>query len=304
MEAQDHAVTEDVKEERKKSSANMASDAVAAYLRSIKGHALLTADEEKKLFKKAKKGDMRAREAIINANLRLPIYVAKKYLYKVSHLKMSDLIQAGNEGLIKAVSGFDLKLGCRFSTYATYWIRQALERELGNNEQVIRSPIHVVESLKRYNKAVRLLAHKLDRTPTASEIAEEMKESEEWVRKRTSAFKRYVSLDEQLPGGNSEYTFGDFIEGSDGTEVYTSVLQSEFRERFVEIFKNSPLDEKQKTVLRLRYGMGSDTGEELTLDAIGEILGLTRERIRQIEAKALRKIKKYLTYSSQFKELA
>ncbi|MEK7493944.1 MAG: sigma-70 family RNA polymerase sigma factor [Patescibacteria group bacterium] len=177
MEAKKRAVIKDVKEEEGKCPANIENSAVNAYFRSIKGRALLTADEEKKLFKKAKKGDMRAREAIINANLRLPIYLAKKYLYKTSHLKMGDLIHAGNEGLIRAVRTFDPAKECRFSTYATFWIRSALEREVGDYEHAIRKPMYVVDGLKRYKKEAHLLAHKLERCPSSEEVAAEMGES-------------------------------------------------------------------------------------------------------------------------------
>src|SRR3989344_9030534 len=180
--------------EKEKKKADIAVDAVTAYFRAIQKFKLLTADEEKALVKKIKKGDMRAREALINANLRFAIHIARKYYHKISHLKMSDLIQAGNEGLIKAVDGFNPKLECRFSTYAIYLIKQAIMREISGFELTIRNPMHVVESLRQYNKAVRLLTNKLDRPPTISEIAAEIGESETKTQERKKIIKKYVSL--------------------------------------------------------------------------------------------------------------
>src|SRR3989344_6020149 len=241
---------------KKEKAVALVNDAVGAYFREIRRFKLLTLDEEKALAKKVKKGDMRAREALINANLRLAIYIAKKYLHKAAHLKFADLIEAGNEGLIKAADRFNPKIGCRFSTYATFWIRQTVERELENNDQVIRRPVHAIASSKRYNKTVHVLTHKLDRAPTIEEIAAAMKKSEAWVQRQREAFKKYVSLDEPFADGSD--TLNDFIEGSDGTEAYAFAFRSEFKEKFTEMFESSPLDDKQKEVLRLRYGIGSD----------------------------------------------
>ena len=292
--------TKDAKEERKEKKKVCVEDGVVnMYFQEVREFKLLTADEEKELSRKAKKGDMQAREAFITANLRLVISIARRYQW-VTHLKMSDLIQAGNEGLLEAVRRFNPDHGGKFSTYATHWIHQALLCEVGWREQTIRNPMHVREILRCYNKAVRELTHKLGRAPTVSEIAGEMKQSDEWVHKKAKIFKKYVSFDE--PGLDGDRTLGDCIAGSDGTEVYASMLHSEFKEKFTEMFENSPLNEKEKEVLRLRYGIGSADGEGCTLEEIGPRFGVTRERIRQIEAKAMRKLKKYLQYNSKYSE--
>lgn len=293
MNARNYAVTEDAKEERKKSSANVENNAVAAYFRSMGKYKLLTADEEKDLIAKAQKGDRQAREAVITANLRLSVYIAKKYLRKVSHLKMGDLIQVGNEGLVKAVEGFNPAKMCRFSTYATYWIRSALERELGDHEDAIRNPIYVIDGLKRYKKEVHLLARKLGRRPSVEEIAAEREESVAWVKEKENLSIKYISLDAPISeNGDDSRVLGDFIEGSDGTEAYMFILHSEFKKKLAEIFRDSLLNEKEKEVLRSRYGIESDNGEELTLEEIAARFGLTRERIRQIEERALQKLRK------------
>lgn len=287
----------DAKEGKEREKVYGEDGVVNTYFQGIRKYELLNADEEKELSRKAKKGDMQAREAFINANLRLVISIAKRYQWGVAHLKMSDLIQAGNEGLIKAVDGFDPDHGGRFSTYATHWIQQALQHEVGWREQTIRNPIHIGEILRGYNKATCRLAHRLGRAPTISEVATEMEESEEWVRAKEKLFKRYLSFDE--PVGDGDRTLGDFIGGSDGAEAETSVFREEFKEKFAEIFNASPLNDVQKKVLCLRYGIDSD-GEGLTLEKISARFGVTRERIRQIEAKALKKLKKRLKH---FEEL-
>lgn len=282
----------DVKEEKEKERENgYTEDSVAKYFQEMRRYKLLTADEEKELGRKARKGDAQARETLINANLRLVVSIAKGYQRGVAHLKMSDLIQAGNEGLIKAVKGFDPDHGGRFSTYATHWIHQSLLCEIGWREQTIRNPMHVGEVLRRYNKAMYKLTHRLGRAPTVSELAKEMEESEEWVRAKENLFKRYLSFDE--PVGDGDRTFGDFITGSDGAEVETFVFRDEFKKRFSEIFDKSPLNDVQKKVLRLRFGIEGES-EGLTLEKISMHVGVTRERIRQIEAKALKKLKKRL----------
>lgn len=278
-------------EENEKGSGYAKDNVVNTYFQEMRKYKLLTADEEKELGRKARNGDMQAREALINANLRLVVSIAKRYQWVVAHLKMSDLIQAGNMGLIKAVGGFDPDHGGRFSTYATYWIEQALQHEIGWREQTIRNPMHVGEVLRRYNKATCRLAHKLSRAPTVSEVAAEMEESEVWVRTKEKLFKRYLSFDEPVGDGNR--TFGDFIAGSDGVEAETSIFRAEFKEKFAEIFDKSPLNDVQKKVLRLRFGIDGN-GERLTLEKISKYVGVTRERIRQIEAKALKKLKKRL----------
>lgn len=279
----------DMTEEKEKMNGYTKDSIMNIYFQGIRKYKLLTAEEEKELGRKAREGDAQAREALINANLRLVVSIAKRYQW-VTHLKMSDLIQAGNKGLIKAVDRFKPDHGGRFSTYATYWIRQALQYEVRSREQTIYNPMHVGAILRRYNKATERLTHRLGRAPTVSELAKEIEESEDWVRAKEKFFKRYLSLDKLVEGGDR--TLSDFIAGSDGTEAETSIFHAEFKEKFAEIFDKSPLSSTQKEVLRLRFGIGG--GEKLTLRKIGRRFGVTHERIRQIEAKALKKLKKRL----------
>ncbi|MEK7459977.1 MAG: RNA polymerase sigma factor RpoD/SigA [Patescibacteria group bacterium] len=291
--------TNDAGEEKKEKKKVCVGDGVVnMYFQGVREFKLLTADEEKELSRKAKKGDMQAQEAFITANLRLVISIAKKYYRNVVHLEMSDLIQAGNEGLIKAVRGFDPDHGGRFSTYATHWIHQALLCEVGSCEYTIRNPMHVIGKLQRYNRAVRRLTHRIGREPDISEIAAEVCESEEWIHKKREIFKKYVSFDEPVLDGDR--TLGDCIAGSDGTEAEALIFRSECKEKFAEIFDSSPLSDVQKEVLRLRYGINGNNGEGLTHEKISLRFGVTRERIRQIEAKALRKLEKYLKRFDEF----
>ncbi|MBI5913362.1 RNA polymerase sigma factor RpoD/SigA [Candidatus Azambacteria bacterium] len=288
---------EEGKENDTEVPARAAVDPLAMYFQAIRKCELLTAEEEIALARRIKKEDKQARDAMINMNLRLVVNIAKRRLRRVPllHLKLADLIAAGNEGLIKAVDRFKPARGCRFSTYATYWIKQTIDREIANCEQTIRNPIHIVDSFAWYNKTVSVLTHELGRTPTVAEIAIKMEKSEAWVEARMKIIKKYVFLDAPLASGDtgeSAPIFGDLIEGSDGTEAYRFALHSAFKKKFADVFERVSLSEQEKEVLCLRYGIGSDDGEGLTLDKIGIRLGLTREWIRQIEARALGKFRK------------
>lgn len=288
-------VPEEEREDDAKKPVEVASDAMTAYFKKISKDRLLTAREEIALAQRIKKQDMRARDEMVVKNLRLVVNIAKRRLHRGSllHLKLPDLIAVGNEGLIKAVDRFKPEFKRRFSTYATYWIRQAIDREIANYEQMIRNPIHIVDSLAWYNKTMSLLIRELNRTPTVLEIAVKMKKSEAWVETRRKIFKKYVPLHESYDDSHSGSPVpADFIEGSDGTEAYRSVLHSALKGKIADMFKRIKLTKWEKKVLCLRYGIGSDDGEGLTLDAIGSRLGFTREWVRQIEVRALRKFRK------------
>lgn len=297
METTRFIFAEEAKEHDAEGSERAPKDAIAMYFQGIRKYKLLTPKEELAFARKIKKGDKRAREVMITANLRLVANIARGYHRRVSHLKLGDLIDAGNEGLIRAVDRFKPELGYRFSTYATYWIRQGIDREIANYEHEVRNPVHVIDELAQYNKTVFLLVREFDRTPTISEIAAKMGKKEKWVEIRQKIFKNYVSLDAPIGGGDGSEkitALGNFIEGSDGTELYHFALRLKLKQKIADMFNgnDSPLDDREKEVLLLRYGIGSNDKEGLTLEEIGARFDLTRERVRQIETKAIGKLRK------------
>lgn len=269
-------------------------NALAMYLRDVRKYKMLTPKEEKKIVWRMRRKDAQARNTLITANLRLVINIAKRYHHQLTHVKLEDLINAGNEGLIKAADRFKVKFKCRFSTYATYWIKQAIDREIANCEQEIRSPIHIVDSLARYNRALFLLHQTLGRKPNVSEISAEMGEKEAWVEKMRRIFKKHVSLDEPIAGVADEdaSTLIELIDGSDGMEAYHCVLHSTLRKKIKDVLEDGPLEERERNVLCLRFGIGREDGKEFTLEEIGVLFDITRERVRQIEAKAIKKLQK------------
>jgi RNA polymerase primary sigma factor len=261
------------------------SDATQKYLSEISKYPLLSPEEEKKLAKKAAKGDLEARERLIKSNLRLVVSVAKKYLGRSRGLTFLDLIQEGNTGLIKAVDRFDWRKGFKFSTFATWWIRQAISRALSDQARTIRLPVQVVETLYKLNKARKKLATILDREPTPEELAAETNLPVQKVQRLLKYVPDTISL--ETPVGEGESLLKELIpDTSEMTPEKTAALAN-LREQLKKAIQS--LSPKERQVISLRYGL--ENGVMYTLEEIGKIFGITRERVRQIEIKALEKLK-------------
>ncbi|MGI6034953.1 MAG: RNA polymerase sigma factor RpoD [Limnochordia bacterium] len=259
-------------------------DPVRMYLKEIGRVPLLTAEEEVELAKRIEAGDMEAKRALAEANLRLVVSIAKRYVGR--GMLFLDLIQEGNLGLIKAVEKFDYTKGYKFSTYATWWIRQAITRSIADQARTIRIPVHMVETINKLVRVSRQLVQTLGRDPTPEEIAEQMDMPVERVREIMRIAQEPVSLETPI-GEEEDSHLGDFIEDQEAlapADVASFVMLKEQLEEVLESL--TPREEK---VLRLRFGL--DDGRARTLEEVGQVFGVTRERIRQIEAKALRKLR-------------
>ena len=260
------------------------TDPVRMYLREIGKVSLLTAAEEVELAQKMEKGDIEAKKKLIDANLRLVVSIAKKYIGR--GMLFLDLIQEGNLGLIRAVEKFDYKRGFKFSTYATWWIRQAITRAIADQARTIRIPVHMVETINKLIRVSRNLLQKLNRDPTAEEIAEEMDISVERVREIMKIAQEPVSLETPI-GEEEDSHLGDFIEDQEAQAPADAASFLLLKEQLEEVL--STLTPREMRVLRLRFGL--DDGRARTLEEVGQSFGVTRERIRQIEQKAFRKLR-------------
>jgi RNA polymerase primary sigma factor len=260
-------------------------DAIKIYLRDIQRTPLLTAESEKECARNIEKGDKAARNKMIESNLRLVVKIAKRYINR--GLPLLDLIEEGNLGLIKAVERFSLAKECRFSTYATWWIRQAIERALVNQSRTIRLPVHVSDDINRMLKHTRALSQTLQREPSVQEIADAMNAKVVYVRRLMTLLRRTCSMETPIGDGNDYLLIdtiedtsmvppGDLIENIDRYEM----ISADFEE----------LSDSEKKILTLRFGLNDNDPQ--TLDTIGQSFGVTRERIRQIEAKSLEKLRK------------
>ena len=259
-------------------------DPVRMYLKEIGRVPLLTAQEEVELAKQMEKGDEEAKQRLAEANLRLVVSIAKRYVGR--GMLFLDLIQEGNLGLIKAVEKFDYNKGYKFSTYATWWIRQAITRAIADQARTIRIPVHMVETINKLIRVSRNLLQKLNRDPTAEEIAAEMDISVERVREIMKIAQEPVSLETPI-GEEEDSHLGDFIEDQDALAPADQASFLLLKEQLEEVL--STLTPREMRVLRLRFGL--DDGRARTLEEVGQSFGVTRERIRQIEAKALRKLR-------------
>lgn len=259
-------------------------DPVKIHLKEIGRIPLLTTEEEIQLAEKISSGDDNARERLIEANLRLVVSIAKHYVGR--GMPFLDLIQEGYIGLIKAVEKFDHTKGYKFSTYATWWIRQSISRAIADQARTIRIPVHMVETITKVKKAQTLLLHKNGHEPTIEEVAKELNMPPERVREIVRIAQDPVSL--EAPVGEEEDSYlGDFIPDEDAPAPIDSAMQAVFRDELDKALNTLP--ERERDVLKFRYGIGSDRSH--TLEEVGREFKVTRERIRQIEAKALRKLR-------------
>ncbi len=263
-------------------------DAVQVYLKEIGRTPLLTKDEEKDLAKRAEKGDEEARQALMKANLRLVVSIAKRYVNRTPNLSILDLIQEGNIGLSRAVDKFDYRKGFKFSTYATWWIRQAITRALADFSRTIRIPVHMVETMSKYTQARRALLQELGRDPLPEEIAVEMGIDVDKVHQIQKISQEVLSIEAPV-GDEEDSTLSDFIADEKNITPAQNTARSLLQDLIKDIMND--LSEREQKILSMRFGL--EDGVTHTLEEVGKVFGVTRERIRQIEAKALEKIREH-----------
>lgn len=259
-------------------------DPVRMYLKEIGKVPLLDADTELELARRMSEGDEKAKQQLVEANLRLVVSIAKRYVGK--GMFFLDLIQEGNLGLMKAVEKFDYEKGYKFSTYATWWIRQAITRSIADQARTIRIPVHMVETIHKVSRVSRQLLQELGHEASAEEIAEKMNMTPDKVREILKIAQDPVSLETPI-GEEEDSHLGDFIQDDDSPAPEEAVSYTVLREQIVEVLHT--LTPREEEVLKLRFGLKD--GKTRTLEEVGEVFGITRERIRQIEAKALRKLR-------------
>lgn len=270
------------------------NDPVRMYLKEIGRVSLLTADQEVELALRIEKGDPRARQELAEANLRLVVSIAKRYVGR--GMQFLDLIQEGNMGLMKAVEKFDYQKGFKFSTYATWWIRQAITRAIADQARTIRIPVHMVETINKLIRIQRQLLQDLGREPMPEEIGAEMDMPSDKVREILKIAQEPVSLETPI-GEEDDSHLGDFIEDQEATSPADHAAYELLKEQLEGVLDT--LTDREENVLRLRFGL--DDGRTRTLEEVGKVFGVTRERIRQIEAKALRKLR-HPSRSKQLKD--
>lgn len=274
----------DIGEEGGEKGSTGLDDPVKIHLREIGRIPLLTAEEEIQLAEKIAEGDEQARDRLITANMRLVVSIAKHYVGR--GMPLLDLIQEGYSGLIKAVEKFDHTKGYKFSTYATWWIRQSITRAIADQARTIRIPVHMVETITRVKKAQNKLLHENGHEPTIDEVAQELNLSSDRVREIIRIAQDPVSL--EAPVGEEEDSYlGDFIPDEDAPAPIDTAMQAVFKDELNKALNTLP--EREREVLKFRYGVGYDRSH--TLEEVGRQFKVTRERIRQIEAKALRKLR-------------
>ncbi|MDZ7744408.1 MAG: RNA polymerase sigma factor RpoD [Candidatus Saccharibacteria bacterium] len=266
---------------------DVADDSVRLYLREIGKIPLLTAEEELELAQKVVSGDKRAKDKMAEANMRLVVSIAKRYVGR--GLDLLDLIQEGNTGLLRAVEKFDPDKGFKFSTYATWWIRQAITRAIADQARTIRIPVHMVETINKLLRTQRRLTQELNREPTNKEIADAMEIEVEKVVHIMKIKQDISSLDASVRDDEEDSVLGDFIEDEDTASPEESATGQLLKEHVKDMLGS--LTEREQKILKLRFGL--EDGKNHTLEEVGQEFSVTRERIRQIEAKALAKLRKH-----------
>jgi RNA polymerase primary sigma factor len=261
------------------------TDSVRTYLKEIGGVSLLSAKDEVRLAKLIEKGDQQAKNALIEANLRLVVSVAKRYMGR--GLNLLDLIQEGNLGLIRAVEKFDYRKGFKFSTYATWWIRQAVSRAIADQARTIRIPVHMVDAINRVTRTQRQLVQDLGREPTSAEIGKELDLPPTKVEDLLKLARETVSL--EAPMGETEASLADFIEDDPTRQPEAIAAEKIMKEDLQRTLAGLP--ERERRIIELRYGLSGN--EPMTLEQVGQAFGVTRERIRQMEIKTLRRLQAF-----------
>ena len=264
---------------------NFINDPVRLYLREIAETPLLTHDQEIDLAKRVENGEQEATQRFVRANLRLVVSIAKRYVNR--GLTLLDLIQEGNIGLMRAVQKYDWRKGFRFSTYATWWIRQAITRAIADQSRTIRLPVHMGDSISRYRKTLNMLAQELGRQPTPEEVAEAMAVQPEKIQQIVQAAQRTISLETPI-GSEDETSLGDLIADEVSETPYDAASEAMLKRDVNEALDR--LTPREKLVLQLRFGLGH--GHQHTLAEVGEQLQISRERVRQIENEALQKLRR------------
>jgi RNA polymerase primary sigma factor len=266
---------------------DVSSDSVQMYLREIGRVPLLKAEEEVSLAKRIERSDLAAKQKLTEANLRLVVSIAKKYVGRSTNLSLLDLIQEGNIGLFRAVEKFDYRKGYKFSTYATWWIRQAITRALADQSRTIRIPVHMVETINKYTQATRRLVQDLGRDPLPEETAAEMGIEVDKVRHIMKISQETVSIETPVGDSEDDSILGDFIEDTETVMPNQSAARKLLMDHVDEVLRD--LTPREQKILKIRFGL--EDGVTHTLEEVGHEFGVTRERIRQIEAKALDKIR-------------
>lgn len=264
-------------------------DSVQMYLREIGRVPLLKGDEEVDLAQRIEQGEEAAKQKLTSANLRLVVSIAKRYAGRSPNLTLLDLIQEGNIGLFKAVEKYDWRRGYKFSTYATWWIRQAITRALADQSRTIRIPVHMVETISKYTQVKRRLLQDLGREPLPEEVAAEMGIEVERVRQIIKISQETISLEAPVGGDEEDSTLGEFIEDEKTLMPHHSAARRLLKEQLDGILVD--LSPREQKILKMRFGL--DDGVTHTLEEVGQEFGVTRERIRQIEAKALERIRQH-----------
>jgi RNA polymerase primary sigma factor len=279
----------DSKESQVRAQTGLKIDSIQMYLKEISKTAFLTADEEKRLSREIEKGSAQATAMLIKANLRLVVSIAKKYIGKASNLTLLDLIQEGNIGLFRAVEKFDWRRGYKFSTYATWWIRQSINRALADQARTIRIPVHMIETISKYSKVRRDLLQSLGREPSIEEVSAEMGLSIAKVSHITKIFQRTASLEAPVSDDADSSVLADFVKDTKIISPSNEAGRGLLRERLDSIL--SDLSSREREILSMRFGLKD--GVTHTLEEVGDTFNVTRERIRQIESKSLEKIRQH-----------